>query len=87
MRTVVDKDLNPNLSKRALAEGLDPGASKSTAPGWLTSKLFNNISEKFNYLNYSLMDRVFLRFVCFTLRKNIEDELNDQINDKNASLL
>ena len=50
-------------------------------------ELFNNISEKFNYLNYSLMDRVFLRFVCFTLRKNIEDELNDQINDKNASLL
>jgi len=48
---------------------------------------FNDILEKFNYLNYSLMDRVFLRFVCFTLRKNIDDELNDQINDKNASLL
>ena len=48
---------------------------------------FNDISEKFDYLNYSLMDRVFLRFVCFTLRKDVEDELNDQINDKNASLL
>jgi len=48
---------------------------------------FNDILEKFNYLNYSLMDRVFLRFVCFTLRKFIFDELNVQIFVYNASLL
>lgn len=48
---------------------------------------FNDISEKFDYLNYSLMDRVFLRFVCFTLRKDVEDELNDQINEKNERMI
>ena len=48
---------------------------------------FNNITEKFEYLNYSILDRTLLYVVNSYNVDRVNEILNEQISEKNTGML
>ena len=48
---------------------------------------FNNISEKFDYLNYTSLDRTLLYVVNSYNFDRVNEILNEQISEKNSGML
>ena len=48
---------------------------------------FNNITEKFEYLNYSILDRTLLYVVNSYDVDRVNEILDEQISEKNSGML
>jgi RIO-like serine/threonine protein kinase len=45
------------------------------------------LDQKFEYLNYSILDRILFKMSHFYNLNNVHSDLNEQINEKNERML
>lgn len=52
-----------------------------------TLEKLTKLDQKFEYLNYSILDRILFEMSHFYNLDNIHSDLNEQINEKNERML